>query len=93
MHFDCRLALELQTKFEKECSSSLEVVDNDADVVHPLDRHVIERRVETRFVVTLRVVAVPPARTDLTSRRKRVAAKAVFRGMDLYEQLDPAAAR
>ena len=38
-------------------------------------------------VVTLRVVAVPLARTDLTSRRKRVAAKAIFRGMDLYERL------
>jgi hypothetical protein len=32
-------------------------------------------------------VAVPLARTDLTSRRKRVVAKAIFRGMDLYERL------
>jgi hypothetical protein len=32
-------------------------------------------------------VAVPPARTDLTSRRKRVVAKAIFRGMDLSERL------
>jgi hypothetical protein len=32
-------------------------------------------------------VAVPLARTDLTSRRKRVVAKAVFRGMELYEGL------
>jgi len=37
---DWRLALQLHTKFEKERDSSLEVVDNDADVVHPLDRHV-----------------------------------------------------
>ena len=33
-------------------------------------------------------MAVPPARTDLTSRRKRLVAKAVFRGMDLYERLN-----
>jgi hypothetical protein len=32
-------------------------------------------------------VAVPLARTDLTSRRKRVVARAVFRGMDLYDRL------
>jgi Secretory lipase len=33
------------------------------------------------------VVAAPLARTDLTGRRKRVVAKAIFRGMDLYERL------
>lgn len=33
-----RLALQLQTKFDKERGSSLEVVDNNADVLHPLDR-------------------------------------------------------
>jgi hypothetical protein len=32
-------------------------------------------------------VAVPLARTDLTSRRKRVVAKAMLRGLDLYERL------
>jgi hypothetical protein len=32
-------------------------------------------------------VAVPLARTDLTSRRKRVVARAILRGMDLYERL------
>ena len=36
---DCRLALQLQTEFKKERKSSLQVVHNDADVVHPLDRH------------------------------------------------------
>jgi hypothetical protein len=41
---DCRLALQLQTKFDKERDSSLEVIDDDADVVHPLDRHVPEHR-------------------------------------------------
>ena len=30
-----RLALQLQTKFDKERDSSFEVFDNDADVVHP----------------------------------------------------------
>jgi hypothetical protein len=32
-------------------------------------------------------VAVPLARADLTSWRKRVVANAIFRGMDLYERL------
>jgi hypothetical protein len=39
------------------------------------------------WVVTLPVVAVPLARTDVTSRRKLVVAKAMFRGLDLYERL------
>src|SRR5262245_6033682 len=37
---DGRLALELQTKFSKECDRSLEVVDNEEDVVHPQKCHV-----------------------------------------------------
>jgi hypothetical protein len=37
---DRRLALQLHTKFDKERNSSLKVVDNDAHVVHPLNRHV-----------------------------------------------------
>ena len=36
---DWRLALHFHTKFDKERSSSLKVVDNDTDVVHPLNRH------------------------------------------------------
>jgi len=32
---DSHLALQLQTKFDKERGNSLEVVDNDEDVVHP----------------------------------------------------------
>jgi hypothetical protein len=40
LSLDCRLALQLQTKFDKECSSSLKVVDNNADVVNPLNRHI-----------------------------------------------------
>src|ERR671918_1882647 len=34
-----RLALQLHTKFDKERNSSLKVVDDDAHVVHPLNRH------------------------------------------------------
>src|SRR5215204_7652983 len=34
---DCRLALQLQTKFDEEGDRSREVVDDDADVVHPFD--------------------------------------------------------
>ena len=37
---DGRLALQLHTKFDKECLRSLKVVDHDEDVVHPLERHV-----------------------------------------------------
>ena len=41
---DWRLALQLHTKFGKERSSSIKVVDNHADVVHPLYRHIPEHR-------------------------------------------------
>src|ERR1700683_5181085 len=34
-----RLALQLQTKLEKERNSGLKIVANDAEGVHPLDRH------------------------------------------------------
>src|SRR6266851_3047774 len=40
LSLDCHLALQLETEFDKERGSSLEVVDNDADVVHPQKRHV-----------------------------------------------------
>ena len=36
---DRRLALQLHAKFDEERDGSLEVVDDDADVVHPLNRH------------------------------------------------------
>jgi hypothetical protein len=37
----CAIALlQLQTKFDEERDSSCEVVDNNADVVHPSNRHV-----------------------------------------------------
>ena len=36
---DDRLALKLQTKFGEERFDSLEVVDNEEDVVHPKNRH------------------------------------------------------
>ena len=36
---DRRLALQLQTKFDEERDRSVEVVDDDDDVVHPLNRH------------------------------------------------------
>ena len=37
---DWRLALQLQTTFDKESDSSCKVVDNNADVLHSLKRHV-----------------------------------------------------
>ena len=36
---DRRLALQLQAELDEERDRSLEVVDDDADVVHPQDRH------------------------------------------------------
>src|SRR5438045_7258283 len=42
---DRRLAFQLHAEFGEERFGSLEVVDNDENVVHPLDRHVPEHRV------------------------------------------------
>jgi hypothetical protein len=36
---DLRFALQLHAEFSEERDGSLEVVDDDADVVHPLNRH------------------------------------------------------
>jgi len=36
---DRRLALQLHAELEEELLGGLEVVDDDADVVHPLNRH------------------------------------------------------
>ena len=44
---DWRLALQLQTKFDKNAIAALRSSNNDADVVHPLDRHVPEHRKST----------------------------------------------
>src|SRR5207247_4137616 len=41
---DRRLAFQLHTEFGEERFGSLEVVDNDENIVHPLDRHVPEHR-------------------------------------------------
>ena len=38
--FDRRLALQLQTQLDKESDSGGEVLDNNADVVHPSNRYV-----------------------------------------------------
>ena len=39
--FDCRLALQLQAQFDEERLGGLEIVDNDEDVVHPFNRHIL----------------------------------------------------
>src|ERR1700728_1055620 len=44
---DCRLVLPFQTKFDEERDGSVKVVDDDADVVHPLDSHVLKRKTAT----------------------------------------------
>jgi len=39
--FDCRLSLELKAQFDEERLGGLEIVDNDEDVVHPFNRHIL----------------------------------------------------
>lgn len=41
---DLPLAVQLHTKFEEERDNSFEVLDNNADVVHPQERHTPQRR-------------------------------------------------
>jgi hypothetical protein len=40
--FDGPLALQLESEFDEELGCGLEVVNHDADVLHPLDRHVLD---------------------------------------------------
>ena len=39
---DRSLAPQLESELDEELSRGSEVVDHDADVVHPLDRHVLD---------------------------------------------------
>jgi hypothetical protein len=39
--FDCRLALELEVQFDEERLGGFEIIDNDEDVVHPFQRHIL----------------------------------------------------
>jgi len=39
--FDCRLALELEAQFDEKRLGGFEIVDNDEDVVHPFNRHLL----------------------------------------------------
>jgi hypothetical protein len=39
--FDCRFALEREAQFDEERLDGFEVVDNDENVVHPFDRHIL----------------------------------------------------
>src|SRR5439155_18441638 len=52
---DLRLAFELEAEFDEERLGRLEVVDNDENVVHPLNRHVVETTPSREIAV----VAVP----------------------------------
>ena len=40
----CRATVELHPELDEEGDGSFEVVDDDTDVVHPLDRHVADPR-------------------------------------------------
>ena len=48
---DQRRALQLHTEFDEERDGSLKVVDDDADVVHPLDRHAPIIRIQAGEIV------------------------------------------
>jgi hypothetical protein len=39
--FDCRLALGLKAQFDEERLGGFEIVDNDEDVIHPFNRHIL----------------------------------------------------
>nr|WP_251041416.1 hypothetical protein [Arthrobacter sp. ISL-30] len=41
---DCCLALQFQAQFDEERDSSLEILDHNADVIHPVDRHATQCR-------------------------------------------------
>ena len=45
---DRRLTLQLESEFDEELGCGREVVNHDADVVHPFDRHVLNGK-EPRF--------------------------------------------
>jgi hypothetical protein len=40
----CRATVQLHAELDEEGDSSFEVVDDDTDMVHPLDRHVADPR-------------------------------------------------
>src|SRR5262249_44854891 len=42
--FDCRLALEREAKLDEERLHGFEIVDNDEDVVHSCDGHILLSR-------------------------------------------------
>jgi hypothetical protein len=46
--FDCRLALELEAQFDEERLDGFEIVDDEENVVHPLDRHVRDHPMESQ---------------------------------------------
>jgi hypothetical protein len=46
--FDGRLALQLQSELDEESDGGREVVDHDADVVHPQDRHCLKHAAKVR---------------------------------------------
>ena len=45
---DRHLALQLESEFDEELGCGREVVNHDADVLHPLDRHVLDGK-DSRF--------------------------------------------
>jgi hypothetical protein len=45
---DRPLALQLESEFDEELGCGRKVVNHDADVLHPLDRHVLDG-IESRF--------------------------------------------
>ena len=43
------LALQLESELDEELRRGREVVDHDADVLHPLDRHVLDGKERTQI--------------------------------------------
>jgi hypothetical protein len=61
---DRPLSLQLESKFDEELGCGRKVVNHDADVLHPLDRHVLDGN-ESRLATT------PGAGKDALQQKSR----------------------
>src|SRR5919106_6817810 len=81
----CRATVQLHAELDEEGDSSFEVVDDDTDMVHPLDRHVADPRVCTSRVIadastpSLSASTVRPATSDHVHIRRSRARRGATR--------------
>jgi hypothetical protein len=79
--FDGPLALQHESELDEELSRGCEVVNHDANVIHPLDSHVLEGKDQIQ-------AAVPGAGRDLKPSSSRLPlvryARPAFGGLPLW---------